>query len=119
MFSLTIMCLLGVGMEWLAASLVCRPRLYGRLRLGRSGLLRSLRQYVRGGGGGDAKDITPSIAWRRGAERGSVSRSSLKGREKAIVSQTNNGTVSKTTLWKLPRDGLERIYGFPNVQILS
>ena len=51
MFSLTIMCLLGVGMEWLAASLVCRPRLYGRLRLGRSGLLRSLRQYVRGGGG--------------------------------------------------------------------
>ena len=47
-FSLTITCLLGVGMEWLAASLVCRPRLYGRLHLGRSGLLRSLRQYVRG-----------------------------------------------------------------------
>ena len=48
MFSLTVTCLLGVGMEWLAASLVCRPRLYGLLRLGRSGLLRSLRQYVPG-----------------------------------------------------------------------
>ena len=32
-----------------------------------------------------------------GVERGSAGRSSLKGRERAIVSQTNIGTVSKAT----------------------
>ena len=30
----------------------------------------------------------------RGVERGSAPRPSLKGRERAIVNQTNNGTVS-------------------------
>ena len=34
----------------------------------------------------------------RGVERGSARRSSLKGRERAIVSQTNIGTVLKATL---------------------
>ena len=33
-------------------------------------------------------------------ERGSAQRSSLKGRERDIVNQTNIGTVSKTTLAK-------------------
>ena len=41
--------------------------------------------------------------------------SSLKGRERAIVNQTNIGTVSKATLGKLLRDGLERIWVFPSV----
>ena len=45
----------------------------------------------------------------RGVERGSARRSSLKGRERAIVSQTNIGTVSKATLGKLLIDGVERI----------
>ena len=39
----------------------------------------------------------------RGAERGSARRSSLKGRERAIVTQTNIGTVSKAKLGKLLR----------------
>ena len=39
-------------------------------------------------------------------------RSSLKGREKAIVNQTNIETVSKATSGKLLRDGVERIWGF-------
>ena len=51
-----------------------------------------------------AKDTTPSIAWRR--------RSSLKGRERAIVNQTNTGTFSKATLEKLLRDGVEYIWAF-------
>ena len=41
----------------------------------------------------------------RGVERGSARRSSLKGRARAIVSQTNIGTVSKAKLGKLLRDG--------------
>ena len=47
-----------------------------------------------------------------GVERGSARRSSLKGRERAVVSQTNNGTVSKATLGKLLRHGMERIWSF-------
>ena len=50
----------------------------------------------------------------RGVERGSATRSSLKGRERAIVSQTNFGTVSKAVLGKLLRDGVERIRAFPS-----
>ena len=38
-----------------------------------------------------------------GVERGSVRRSSLKGRERDTVSQTNIGTVSKATVGKLLR----------------
>ena len=48
-------------------------------------------------------------------ERGSAGRSFIKGREKAIVNQTNIATVSKATFWKLLRDGVERIWTFPSV----
>ena len=39
-----------------------------------------------------------------GAERESAGRSSLKGREGAIVNQTNIGTASKAALGELLRD---------------
>ena len=42
---------------------------------------------------------------KRGVERGRARRSSIKGREMAILSQTNIGTVSKATLGELWRDG--------------
>ena len=48
----------------------------------------------------------------RGIERGRARRTRLKGRERAIVSQTNIGTVLKATLGKLLRDGVERIWAF-------
>ena len=41
----------------------------------------------------------------RGVERGSARRASFKGRERAIVTQTNIGTVSNATLEKRLRDG--------------
>ena len=43
--------------------------------------------------------LSPSLSWS----------SSLKGQERAIVNQTNTGTVSKATLVKLLRDEVERI----------
>ena len=46
---------------------------------------------------------------KRGVERGSARRSSLKGRERAIVSQTSVGTVSKATMWTFLRNGVDRI----------
>ena len=45
----------------------------------------------------------------RGVEKESARRSPSKGRERAIVNQTNIGTVSKATLGKLLRDGVECI----------
>ena len=44
-----------------------------------------------------------------GEERATARRSSVKGRERAIVNQTNIGTVSNATLGKLLRDGVECI----------
>ena len=66
-----------------------------------SEVLRSLRHYL-------WAHHTIDRLEERGVERGSARRSSLKGREKAIVSQTNIGTVSKAMLGKLLRDGVER-----------
>ena len=45
-----------------------------------------------------AKDITPSIAWRREGWKERIARRySLKGREGDIISQTNTETISKAT----------------------
>ena len=76
-------------------------------------LLKSLWHYTCGH---KAKDTTPLIAWRReGIARGSSQqRSSLRGRERAIVNQTNIRTVSRATLGKLLRDGEERTRAFPS-----
>ena len=51
----------------------------------------------------------------RGVGRGSARRSSLKGRERDMVSQTNIGTVSEAMLGKLIKDGVECIQSFSSV----
>ena len=79
------------------------------LLLGRSEVLRSLRHYPRAQSQGHH---SIDRLEERGVERGSARRSSLKGRERAIVSQTNIGTVLKATLGKPLRDGVERIWAF-------
>ena len=73
-------------------------------------VLRSLRHYLRVQSQGHH---TIDRQEERGMKRGSAKRSSLKGRERAIVNQTNTGTVSKATLEKLLTDGVaERIWVF-------
>ena len=62
------------------------------LLLGRSEVLRSSRHYLRAQSHGHH---TTDRLKESGVERGSVRCSSLKGRERVIVSQTNIGTVSK------------------------
>ena len=74
-------------------------------------VLRSLRHYLRAQSQGHH---TIDRLEERGVERGSTRRSSLIGRERAIVNQANIGTVSKVTLVKLLRDGMERIWVFPS-----
>ena len=68
------------------------------LLLGRSEVLRSLRHYLRAQSQGHH---TIDRLRERVVERGSARWSSLKGRERAIVNQTNIGTVSKATLGNL------------------
>ena len=94
-----------------ADRLAAKVTLTSGLLLGRSEVLRSLRHYQRAQ---IQRQHTIDRLEERGVERGSARRSSLKGRERAIVSQTNSGTVSKATLEKLLRDGMERIWAFPN-----
>ena len=77
------------------------------LLLGRFEVLRSLRHYLRAQNLGH-HDI--DCLEETGVER----RSSLKGRERGVVNQTNIGTISKVTFGKLLRDGLERIWAFPS-----
>jgi len=84
------------GNDW-ADRLAGKANLTSGLLLGRSEVLRSLRHYLRAQSQGHH---SIDHLEERGLERGSISRSSLKGWEKAIVSQTNNGTVSKATLWE-------------------
>ena len=55
---------------------------------------------------------TPDFIVKVTTLRGSTRRSSLKGRERAVVSQTNIGTVSKATIRKLLRDEAESIWAF-------
>ena len=86
------------------------------LLLGRSKVLRSLGHYLLAQSRGHH---TIDCLEERGVERGSARRSSLKGRERAIVNQTNIGTVSKVTLGKRLRDGVERIWAFPSTEIPS
>ena len=73
----------------------------------KSEVLRSLRHYLRAQSQGHH---TIDRLEERGVERESARRSSLKERKKAIINQTNIETVSKATLGKLLRDGVERIW---------
>ena len=92
------------------------------LRLGRSEVLRSLRhsEELKCWGardtarGNKARDTTLPIAWRRGVERGRARWSSLEGRERAIIIQTNIGTVSRATLRERLRDGMECTWALPS-----
>ena len=94
-----------------AVRLEGKATLTSGLLLGRSMALRSLRHYLRAQiQGHHSIDRLEE----RGVETGGARRASLKGRERAIVNQTNIGTVSKATLGKLLRDGVERIWAFPS-----
>ena len=94
-----------------ADRLAGKATLTSGLLLGIYVVLRSLRHYLRPQIQGHH---TIERLAETGVERGSARRSCLKGRERAIVSQTNIGTVSKATLGKLLRDVVERIWAFPS-----
>ena len=101
----------GVKRNDRADTLVGKVTLTSGLLLGRCDVLRSLRHYLRAQSQGH-HTVDHLEEW--GVERESTRRSSLKWRERAIVNQTNIGTVLNATLGKLLRDGMERIWAFPS-----
>ena len=69
--------------------------------------------------GHKSKDITLPIDWRREAwKEEALDDLPWKG-ERAMVNQTIIGTISKATLGELLRNGIERIWAFPNASIPS
>ena len=96
----------GVKGNDLADGLAGKATLTRGLLLGRSEVLRSLRHYLRAQSQGHH---TLDRLEERGVDRGSARRSSLKGRERAIVNQTNTATLGK-----LLRDSVDRIWTFPS-----
>ena len=86
------------------------------LSLGRSEVLRYLKHYLCAQSQGHH---SIDRLEERGVEIGSAGQSSLKGRERAIVSQTNIGNVSEVTLGKLLRKEVERIWDFQSLNTIS
>ena len=91
------------------------------LRLGRSEVLRGFRHYLRAGTKPRTSHLRSPGGERRGKLRGIARESSLKGRERAVVSQTNTGTVSKANARETSErrggahvDGVERMWAFPS-----
>ena len=86
------------------------------LQLGRAEVLRGLRNFL-------------NMDWpehhsidrlkERGVEKGSGRHSTLQGRERSVFNQANIGTVSRTTLGRLLRDGAERVRAFPSATMPS
>ena len=89
-----------------AVRLVDKAVIPSGLRLGRSEVFRSLREYLRAQSKGHQ---TIDRLEERGAERERARQSSLKEPEKVTVNQMNIGTVSKATLGKRLTDGMEYI----------
>ena len=50
----------------------------------------------------------------RGMEKESGRHSTLQGRERSVFNLTNIGIISRATLGRLLRDGLERVWAFPS-----
>ena len=53
----------------------------------------------------------------RGVEKGCGLNSALRCRERSVFNQTNIGTVLRTTLGRLLRDGAKRVWAFPNAMM--
>ena len=90
-----------------ANRLAGKPTITSGLRLGRSEMLRSLRHYLRAQSQGHH---SIDRLEERDVKRGSARRSSLKGRERAIVNQTNIGTVFKGNIRETSETGWS-VYG--------
>ena len=86
------------------------------LQLGRAEVLRGLRNFL---STDKPEHHSTDRLKERGVEKESGRHSTLQGRERSVFNQTNIGTVSRATLGRLLRDGVERVWAFPSVTMPS
>ena len=86
------------------------------LQLGRAEVLRGLRNFL---STDKLEHHSIDRLKERGVEKGSGRHSTLQGRERSVFNQTNIGTVSRATLGRLLRDGVECVWAFPNAAMPS
>ena len=101
---------------WGSDSLAGTATSTGGFSLGRFQALRSLRHDLWAQSQGHHTIDRPE---ERDVERGRGQRSSLRGRKRAIVNQTNIGIVSKASRWELQSNRMERMWAFPSAWITS
>ena len=82
------------------------------LQLGRAEVLRGLRNFLNMDRP-EHHSIFDCLK-ERAVEKGSGRHSILQGLERFVLNQTNIGSVSRTTLGRLLRDGAERVWAFPS-----
>ena len=85
------------------------------LQLGRAEVLRGLRNFLNMD---RPEHRSIDRLKERGVEKGS-GRHSTQSRERCVFNQANIGTVSKTTLERLLRDGAESVWAFPSATMPS
>ena len=86
------------------------------LQLGRAEVLRGLRNFL---SADKPEHHSIDRLKERGVEKGSGGHSTLQGRERSVFNQANIGTVSRATLGRLLRDGVERVRAFPSATMPS
>ena len=87
-----------------------------RLQLGRAEVFRGLRNFLNMD---TLEHHSIDRLKERGVEKGSGRHSTLQGRERFVFNQTNIGTVSRVTLGRLLRDGVEHVWAFPRATMPS
>ena len=95
--------------DWLAG----RAKMTDGLKLGRSDVIRNLRRQLQE----NYLHHTVDRLKERGIRQGSARWSTLRGNNRAMMNQTNIGTVSRITLKRLLQDGLERLWVFPSEEL--
>ena len=86
------------------------------LQLGRAEVLRGLRNFLNMD---RPEHHSTNCLKERGVEKGGGRHSTLQGRERSVFNQANIGTVLRASLWRLLRDGAERICAFLSTTMLS
>ena len=81
------------------------------LHLGRAEVLRDLRNFLNMD---RPEHHSIDRLKERGAEKGIGRHSTLQGRERSVFNQISIGAVSRATLGRLLRDGVERAWAFPS-----
>ena len=86
------------------------------LQLGRAEVLRGLRNFLNTN---RPKHHSTDRLKKRGVEKGSCRHSTLQGRERSVFNQANIGTVSRATVGRLLRNGVERVWAFLSATVPS